>query len=247
MAKQSTFRAAVQTAAFFIAASFAPAFAGSFQVTPVRVDLSAQQKTAAVTVTNNGERPVVIQLQSAAWTQENGLDKYGPTEDLIATPPIFTVQAGAKQVVRIGLRVRPDASKELSYRIYMQEVPPPPTPGFRGLQVALRIGIPVFVEPATKAAGSLTFAAKKSGGGQLAVTLSNTGKAHLKVTDFHVSVPGIEGPIASEQVTSYLLPLQARVWSLPLDPKKPLAGPTVHVKAFTDAGPMEADVTLDKP
>jgi fimbrial chaperone protein len=243
---ENTFRAAVQTAAFFIAAAIVPAFAGTFQVTPVRVELSALQKTTALSVTNNGSTAVVIQLQSAHWAQVDGIDKYSPTDDLIATPPIFTILPGAMQVVRIGLRKRPDADTELSYRLYLQEVPPAPAPDFRGLQMALRISIPVFVEPGIKASGSLKFKTTLSARDQLTVTLSNQGKAHLQVTDFKVSLPGEAAPFAVHQVSSYLLPAQTRSWNLKIDPNK-VVGPTARVVAYTDAGNMEADVTLDKP
>src|SRR5450759_1169209 len=103
MSVRYTLKAAVLTAAFFMAGSLNLAVAGTFQVTPVRVELSAQQSTTALTVSNNGSDPVVVQLQTSAWAQENGNDQYSSTDDLIATPPIFTIQPGANQIVRIGM------------------------------------------------------------------------------------------------------------------------------------------------
>ena len=47
-------------------------WAGTFQVNPVRVELTAQQKSAALTVQNNGDEPVVVQLQTVDWTQVDG-------------------------------------------------------------------------------------------------------------------------------------------------------------------------------
>lgn len=247
MSFQNVCKAAVSTAAFFVSFLVLPSFAGTFQVTPVRVELSATRGTAALTVSNNGSAAVVIQLQSAAWAQEAGVDQYSPTDDLIATPPIFTIQPGANQVVRVGLRRRPDANTELSYRLYLQEVPPAPELGFQGLQVALRIGIPVFVEPSLKTSASLSFAAQKNADNTLTVVTKNTSKAHVQVTDFKINLLGQEQAIATQQVSFYLLPLQERSWVLALDPKKKFSAKTVHVTAYTDAGTMETDVILDQP
>ena len=247
MSVRYTLKAAVLTAAFFMAGSLSLAFAGTFQVTPVRVELSAQQATAALTVSNNGSEAVVVQLQTSAWAQENGNDQYSSTDDLIATPPIFTIQPGANQIVRVGMRRRPDASTELSYRLYLQEVHPAPAPGFRGLQMALRIGIPVFVQSTNKATPDLTWTIEKIARDRLKVVARNKGKAHLQVTDFNLTLPGQDHPLAAQQVSSYLLPMQERGWTLTIDPAQRLNAASVHVTAFTDAGKLEADVNLDKP
>lgn len=247
MGIRPSLKAAVLTAVFSLASWLAPAFAGTFQVTPVRVELSAQQTTAALTVSNNGSEPVVVQLQTAAWAQNGGEDQYSGTNDLIASPPIFTIQPGAEQIVRVGMRRRPDASTELSYRLYLQEVPAPPAPGFRGLQMALRIGIPVFVEAASKSATDLRWALEKSAPGQLKVVLKNQGNTHAQVSDFKITANGSDQPLALQQVSFYLLPAQQRSWTLPLNPALPFNPGMLHITAFTDVGKLEADVAVALP
>ena len=85
-------------------------------VSPVRVDLSARKATAAMTVRNDSDQPVVIQLQTVAWSQAGGQDSTTPTSDLIATPPLFTLPAQSSQIVRVGLR-KPDplASRRFAF------------------------------------------------------------------------------------------------------------------------------------
>lgn len=68
----------------------------------------------------------MVQLEAMAWNKAQGQDIYTPTTDLIAAPPIFTVPPGGTQIVRIGLRRAPDPQRELAYRVYFQEIPPPP-------------------------------------------------------------------------------------------------------------------------
>src|SRR5215472_10970117 len=54
----------------------ATAEAGSFQVNPIRVDLGKGASTAAITVRNDGDAPVVVQASVMAWTQSDGQDAY---------------------------------------------------------------------------------------------------------------------------------------------------------------------------
>ena len=86
--------------------------AASFRVNPVGLTLSAEHATAVLKVINDGSASTVIQLQTVAWSQDKGKDVYVPTRELLATPPIFTVAAGAQQLVRVGLRVAADARQE---------------------------------------------------------------------------------------------------------------------------------------
>jgi CBS domain containing-hemolysin-like protein len=48
---------------------------------------------------------------------------------------------------------KPDPVNEIAYRLVLDEIPPPPEPGFKGLQVALKINFPIFVQPLTEALG----------------------------------------------------------------------------------------------
>lgn len=242
-----TVRAAKAAAVFlFIGLNPGLLWAGSFHVAPVRVDLSTQQTSAALNVENNGDEPVVIQLQATAWSQDNGQDQYPASADLLATPPIFTIQPGAAQIVRIGMRRPASVDHELSYRLFLQEVPPPPKPGFRGLQVALRIGIPVFVQPKTKVAPVLNWKLERQTRNNIKVNLKNDGNAHVQVIDFSVTRPD-DRTLAIQQVSTYLLPGQSRNWVLPTDPGQPFSGDKVHVIVNTDTGKVETDATLEQP
>ena len=67
-----TFKAAAAAAFFLLIILHAKIVcAGSFQVNPIRVDMSARVTTAALTIRNDGDEPVVIQLSVLAWSQES--------------------------------------------------------------------------------------------------------------------------------------------------------------------------------
>src|ERR1700722_9498766 len=115
----------------------APARTGSFSVNPWRVVLSAARPVAALEVHNDGAEASVVQLDLVAWTQGDNTDVYAETGELLATPPILTLPPGGSRVVRIGLGGAPDRARELTYRLYIQEIPPPLATDFQGMRMTL--------------------------------------------------------------------------------------------------------------
>jgi fimbrial chaperone protein len=243
---------AIVTAAFraafylWLAGSPVLAWAGSFQVTPIRLEFSAQQRTAALTVRNDSAEPLVIQIELTDWSQRDSQDVYAETSDLLATPPIVTVAAGRDQVFRVGLRRAPDPSRELSYRVFLREIVPPPPPDFTGLQVSLRVGVPAFVKPiAAGARPVLAWSARMAPDGRLSVTAKNSGNMHVQVVEFKLTIPGTETVAATSDQMSYLLAEQTREWLLDLKAALPAGVTRLHLMAQTDAGPIEAELALD--
>jgi fimbrial chaperone protein len=219
------------------------AWAGSFQVNPIRVDLTPRVQTTALAVKNTGDESVVVQVSVEGWSQDSGKDVYAPTKDVIATPPVMTIPPNEERIVRVGMRRAADRTKELSYRLFLQEVPPPPKPGFQGLVVALRIGLPVFVAPVQgQAAPRITWKAARLPDNKLEITATNDGTAHLQVADISVLSPEGGNTLATHSGLTYVLPDQRRNWALPLT--APLGASRIRVKAVTDAGTLDADVEL---
>ncbi len=233
-----------------VLAAFLPQLAGAaaWDIDPVRVELSPEQQTAAITIKNDSDQATSIQIQTVAWSQVGGKDVYTPTRELLVSPPIVTIAPKSEQVIRAALRRQVDASSELAYRINLQELPPPPVPGFTGVQVALRIGLPVFVQSQKgDAASKMFWSVVRMPNNQLKVGLRNSGSAHVQVSDFSLYVPGRDRPIAGESGSNYVLAGQTREWLLKTGPTETLAGGRLHLKAFTDAGDIDTELVLDKP
>src|SRR5712672_1854808 len=168
-------------------ATAVPAVAGTFSISPIRVELSGQQRTEALTVRNEeSDKSVVVQAQVFVWTQQNGQDALGETRDVIVTPPVFTLTPSSQQIVRVAVRTAPDAKRELSYRLILQEVPPEAPKNFTGLQVALRLSIPVFVASRAKSTSDLIWSYAWQADNSLQVSAKNQGDAHIQITDFTV-------------------------------------------------------------
>src|SRR6185295_17549654 len=134
--------------------------AGSLRVAPTRVDLPAN-RSASITVTNTGRDSTLIQIQVMQWSQASGKDEYTTASEVIASPPILTLEGGGEQIVRIGLRRAAGQSdmpsNERAYRVFVQEVPAASAGESRELNVVLRIGVPLFVTPPDAAAARLSW------------------------------------------------------------------------------------------
>jgi fimbrial chaperone protein len=212
--------------------------AGSFQVNPIGLTLSAARSTGVVTVTNDGDSPTVVQLEIVAWSQENGQDVYTPIRNLLATPPIFTMAAGAQQTVRVGMMSKPDAKTETAYRLYMQEVPPPKES--KDLRVLLRVGIPVFVEPAMTTTPEIHWSARRLSATEISVEAVNEGTAHVQIQNLKLGV-GTEAKPLAERTGGYVLPGQHGSWNCTL--RVPLAaGEPLTLTADTDRGTLHAQL-----
>lgn len=191
-----------------------PAHANSFTVQPIRVDLTAEQQVFALRVRNTSQREIAIQLEVKTWQQEHGQDIYTDTDELLAVPPIFSIAANETQTVRVGLRRVPDQEQELSYRLYLRELPPADD-NTRGVRMALNVGIPVFVRPLNgRASHQLTWHSSVNDAGQRILSVTNDSNGHAQVTRLHGVASDHE---FSRSLNDYVLPGASREWILPSD------------------------------
>ena len=239
--------AARATLALAAAMVLGVAHAGSFMVDPTRIELAPGKLSATLTIRNDDKEPAVIRLEPRAWDQKGDQDLYEATKEVLVTPPIVTVAPGAEQIVRIALRRPRDPQRELNNRLFLQEVAPPPRPGFSGLQVALRISMPIFARPgeavAPKPEWTVAYQAKEH---SLRVNLANSGSAHLQMQEFKLSAAGSDQILALQQSSVYLLPGRSREWLLKLDPAVRIPAGKLRLRASTDAGETDSEIEIEK-
>jgi fimbrial chaperone protein len=220
--------------------------ASALKVSPVRVVLGKGQATTTVELRNDGDAAVLVQTRLVSWSQDQGQDVYAPTQDVLASPPIFTVAPGTTQIIRLGLRREPEASRELAYRIFLEEVPAPERPGSTGVRMLLRIGLPIFVVPRTPPPPpAFTWRAESVAGGPVAVTLDNTGgRSHVQVIDLKLGPPGADTVWAEENHHAYVLPGQTRTWTLEARLPEAAHDGRVRLRATTDVGNVDLELPL---
>jgi fimbrial chaperone protein len=225
-----------------LAACICTARAGSFTVNPVRVTLSATQAVAAITIRNVAAEPTVIQLETSSWNQHDGRDVLASTAEVLATPPIVTVPPGGSRIIRVGLRRPADPQRELTYRLFLREVPPP-EPISQGLRVALLLSIPVFVVPPKMPAPQIQWHALRMRDGNIRIQARNAGQSHVQLGELQIAGAG-GSALATRNMSEYLLPDNAREWTVTAQ-SVPSAGTPLLISSQADIGRLQAKVTLE--
>lgn len=156
------------------------ALAQGLSVTPVQVQLGAHARSALVNVHNQRSEPRRYQIKVFAWSQRaDGEMELAPTRDVVVFPTLLTVNAGEKRNLRVGTTATPGAAQK-TYRIFVEELPPPARPGDSAVQVLTRLGIPVFVAPSGEERVAARVGAPQLKGGTLSVELLNTGTVYVR-------------------------------------------------------------------
>jgi fimbrial chaperone protein len=128
----------------------------------------------------------------------------------------------------------------------VQEVPPPPKPDFNGLQVALRVSLPIFVAPLASPIRQLAWSAKAESDGTIRLALRNTGNTHIQISDLELRPSDEDMLVAHEAGLAYALAGQSREWLLKSQSSAGKTAKELRLKAITDAGEIEAVVKLDR-
>lgn len=186
-----TGKAAVFAAFLFLIGS-APTATASVAVSPVLLELSEQQNKEVVRVTNTSDAAKSFEVNAVAWSQsDKEREIYAETDELLAVPPLFTLEPGQTQVVRIGLMRRADESTELAYRVFFTELAPPETDDepFTGVNMRLRFGVPVFVAPLAPVETNIEFVKLSTVDGHTFMELRNSGNVHVKVNEIRYLAP----------------------------------------------------------
>ncbi|MHB1123115.1 MAG: fimbrial biogenesis chaperone [Ramlibacter sp.] len=200
------------TAVLALGACLPPAQAGNFGVSPIRLDFDRSARTGSVTVTNDdGQKPLRVQVDAMSWQQDDeGKDRYLPSQELTFLPRIMTVPPDEKRLLRAGIRV-PAADREKAYRLFIQEMPEPGTEGGASAQVAVKVrfGIPVFVKPLKEEPrGEIEMIELVKG--TLGVKVRNTGNVHFIIQSIQLKA----GKAFAKEIAGwYLLSGAARLHS----------------------------------
>lgn len=194
---------AIRSAALLVALlAVSDVMAGAFAVAPVRLEVKMPRRAVSVEVQNNGDMSAQIQVERYRWVADKGGDdQLEATDDVIATPPIFTLSPGQKQIVRVLVVGTQDPTREGTYRVILQETAlndPPPN----AVQALLRISMPLFITP-PGAKANVVWSAERTDD-RWWLVMENTGNAHAQITEVRLE----SGP--KIKATGYLLPGEKR-------------------------------------
>jgi fimbrial chaperone protein len=184
-----------------------PASAQSFGITPTLLEIAPGKRGAVLNILNTTAMPIDIQARPYDWQQVDGHDKLTDSTTLLVSPSIMTIPPGGAQLLRVLVPAGGRIS-EGNWRVMLDQLPQAsPMPG---MQVRLRMSIPVFAYAGKADAPSLRSSLV---GGRLEVV--NLGQRYLRVGSLAVRAgDGRETPLPLGD-TPYFLPNTRRSWSAP--------------------------------
>jgi fimbrial chaperone protein len=212
--------------------------AQSLSVLPVNVLLAPGQRATTVTVTNRGNSETAIQIRAYAWNQQDGKDQLTASNAVVVSPPLASIAAGASQVVRLILR-QPPEGREATYRILVDQIPPPAEPGI--VHIVFRLSIPIFAQPMIRAIPNVQFHLEAIAG-QIDLVGTNEGLRHEVIRDVQLSMNDGHKLQAESSGLPYVLAGCTRHWRVAAEGPLPLPGETLRLTAHGDSGAIEQQV-----
>lgn len=201
---------------------------------PIDPWLGHETNATELWIQNQGNTPATMQVRIVRWQQVAGNERYEQQTDVVASPPIVTIQKGSKQLIRLIKQTQVLAGVEQAYRIIVDEIPQAEsgnTPQI-GIKLQMRYSIPLFVygQGITTYPDSANHALVNPSdlswqvvrdNGKPAIQVRNTGKVHVRLTEVSGRQGGQMRPIA-EGLLGYVLPGGTRAWPLPANLPAPV-------------------------
>lgn len=221
------------------------AAAGGLQLTPTSLTLGARRQADGLWLINGGEQPLQAQVRVFRWIQDEAGERFEPTRALAASPPMLELAPGARQLVRV-IRLGPPPPAEESYRLIVDELPPPDGARRPGLQFVLRYSVPVFLAAAGDPPTAPQLGAALSfDGDRASLEVRNRGDRHAQLADLaFVDQRGQRHPVATG-LLGYVLPGQRMRW--PLTAPAALLRGAGTLKARINGEATEQALALDPP
>ncbi|MGB9097750.1 fimbrial biogenesis chaperone [Erwinia sp.] len=184
----------------------APAWAGnSVLIWPIDPKIPSGDKATELWLENRGEATTLMQVRVFTWQQVNGQEQYQTQQAVVASPPLVRIEPGQKQLVRLINQTLPPAGKEVAYRVLLDEIPTPQTPGKdqAGLNFQMRYSVPLFTYgeglASENAKPNLSWQTVNQGG-RSAIRITNNGSGHARL-----SKVSLGGRILSNSLFGYVL------------------------------------------
>ncbi|MFB4865557.1 molecular chaperone [Enterobacter chengduensis] len=200
---------------------------------PIDPWLAADANATELWIQNQGNSATTMQVRIVLWKQEGGYERYTAQQDVVASPPIVTIQKGNKQLIRLIKQGAVPAGTEQAYRIIVDEIPQADAKAEPtiGLKLQMRYSIPLFVYgqgiPTIKEGAhhalvetrNLSWRVTRTDG-QPALEVRNRGDIHVRLSQVALEQGGQKRTVA-EGLLGYVLPGSTRSWPIPAGVRQP--------------------------
>lgn len=207
-------------------------------VMPVHVQMPPGQKAAVLSVTNAGSVETAVQIRAYGWAQPDGNDQLTATDAIAVSPPIATIAPGATQVIRLILRRVPEQQED-TYRILVDQIPPPARQGI--VNVVLRLSIPIFVQPKSPAVSHMQFHLERNAQQSL-LAVSNDGSVHEALHGLELGTDDGQKVETGFSGSQYILAGATRQWLIMTKQLGQPAGGSLRVTVHSDHGVLQQQV-----
>lgn len=213
--------------------------AATLQISPVMVELQADQTASGLSLSNSGERAIYGQVRVFLWDQVNGDDTLAPTQELIASPPLMKIPPHGEQLVRLVRKSSTPVSAEQSYRIVIDEIPVAEdlSASESSVKIRLRYSVPVFVSAGgPPAQPKLAWQVQRRDDAWI-LRLANSGAKRAQVGALTLTNAAGKDFVITQGLFGYALAGREREWRLSVKPDTDLSGP-LAIKANINANPV---------
>lgn len=229
---------------FLFCALSSSARASSYSVSPIRVDVNAQNRTALLTLRNESTEAIAVQASVSNWKQGQNEDvQLAPTKDVFFFPSMLRLAPGESKFIRVGLSL-PEVEVERSYRIIVEQVPVDDSEA-QGIRVLTRMSIPIFYAPA-KATTKLNVATVKFEPEALSYDLKNSGNTRLFTRSIRVTATDAGGKTTFQRDANgwYLLAGVTKRITVPMTPGECRRSRNLKFEFVTDRGNFSNNVPV---
>ena len=198
--------------------------ANSLMIWPIDPAINPEEKASELWLENRGSVTTLMQVRIFSWQQVGGKEQYATQQSVVASPPLVRIEPGKKQLVRLIKQTPPAAGQERAYRVVLDEIPTPRTPGENqaGLKFQMRYSVPLFVY-GDGAKPDLSWQ-QVSEGGRSWLLIANRGSGHARLSNVTVG-----GRKLGDGLFGYVLAHSENRWPL----KNAVSG---QLTAETNAG-----------
>src|SRR3954462_5266310 len=196
------------------AAASAPAAAGSVQVEPVLVDITAPGAASTVTLRNEGTTPIDAQIRVFRWSIVNGKEQLDPTDDVVASPPSVTLTPKGQYITRIVRTSKQPVVGEESYRLLIDQLPDLSQQRNGAVNLMVRYSIPVFFGAPNKKNPTVAWSIATSGD-KVTLTARNDGERRLRISAFSLRDASGKSVSFGSGLAGYALGQSAVSWTMP--------------------------------
>ena len=215
------------------------ASAGSLQVEPVLVDVTAPGAASTLTLRNEGATPINAQIRVFRWSLVDGQEKLEPTDDVVASPPSVTLTPKGQYIARVVRVSKQPVMGEESYRLLIDQLPDLSQQKNGAVNLLVRYSIPVFFGAPDKKSPTVAWSLAIKGD-KITLIARNNGERRLRISALNLRDANGKSISFGNGLAGYALGQSTKSWTAPGSARGFATNGSASISAQSDNGPIQA-------